>query len=191
MVKAVLWILATLTLLADGIIVAALILYIAERLKITNLFSKTRIFFRPHQYMLSFTLTLVAMLGSLFFSEVAKFAPCILCWFQRIAVYPQPFLLYTAIARDERVITPYLIVLNIAGIIISLYHNFILYFPRSEFFNCEVGGQISCTKNFFLYFGYITIPMMCLTALVLNLLILTLLSKPDSKTKNFIKKLVN
>ena len=32
----------------------------------------------------------VATLGSLYFSEVADFPPCRLCWFQRIGMYPSP-----------------------------------------------------------------------------------------------------
>ena len=30
----------------------------------------------------------VATLGSLYFSEIADFVPCRLCWFQRILMYP-------------------------------------------------------------------------------------------------------
>src|SRR5690606_33844852 len=34
------------------------------------------------------TTSLVATLGSLYFSEVRGFEPCTLCWYQRILMYP-------------------------------------------------------------------------------------------------------
>src|SRR5215213_8249764 len=46
---------------------------------------------------------LVATLGSLYYSEIADFLPCRLCWFQRIAMYPLSILLLgMAIRRDIR-----------------------------------------------------------------------------------------
>ena len=34
-----------------------------------------------------------ATLGSLFFSEVMQRTPCVLCWYQRIAMFPLVFIL--------------------------------------------------------------------------------------------------
>lgn len=172
MIKIVINGLATLTLLTDIFITAVVFLFILKKLTKRNYLTQVKKLISPQSYHFSLLVSLAATLGSLFFSEVAKFSPCILCWYQRIFMYPQPLLLYLGILRNEKVITPYLLLMNIIGALIASYHYLIQLLPKMSILNCEVGGAISCTKKFTLYYGYITIPMMALSAFLLNILLL-------------------
>ena len=107
---------------------------------------------------------LIAMLGSLYFSEVELFVPCMLCWYQRIAIYPLVFMLPIAITSKDRNIWKYGLALAIPGWHISLYHNLLYYniLPESEA-TCRAG--VSCTTEFIEWFGFITIPLLSFIAL--------------------------
>ncbi|MDO8497047.1 MAG: disulfide bond formation protein B [bacterium] len=184
MIQVVIRSLATLVLLSQVFLAAVLISFIAEKVFRKKCFGHIKKVFAPHGYHVAFLVSLTATLGSLFFSEVAKFSPCILCWYQRILIYPQTIVLYMAILRKEKVLTPYLYVLNIVGAVIAAYHYFIQIFPKSSFINCEIGGAVSCTKTFTLYYGYITIPLMALTAFILNIFFLSI---TEDKRKKMVK----
>jgi disulfide bond formation protein DsbB len=137
-----------------------------------NLKSKFTRFFYQNGLILAFLVALVATLGSLFYSDVAGFEPCKLCWFQRIFMYPLAVLLGSAlIKRDDR-FTIYPTVLAIIGATISLYHNYIYYGGISVFPCPPFGAETSCTRVLVMEFGYITIPLMALTAFVLIILLL-------------------
>jgi disulfide bond formation protein DsbB len=127
---------------------------------------------------LAFLVALVATLGSLFYSEVAGFEPCKLCWFQRIFMYPLAVLLGLALIKKDEHFTFYPIWLAAIGAVISIYHNAIyngiVIESSQSVFQCQpFGNGASCLNNYVLEFGYITIPMMALTAFSLIILLLT------------------
>ncbi len=105
----------------------------------------------------------VAMAGSLFFSEVMNLPPCVLCWYQRIAMYPIVVLTAIGIIRNDRNTYISVLALSIPGLLISIYHNLLYWkiLPES-IAPCTAG--VSCTTKFFEWFGFITIPLMALTA---------------------------
>lgn len=106
---------------------------------------------------------LIATLGSLFFSEVMDLAPCILCWYQRIMMYPLVFILTVGILLRDQRLRYYVLPLSITGLIISIYHNLLYYNIISESLApCTAG--VSCTTRQIELFGFITIPLMALTA---------------------------
>ena len=116
---------------------------------------------------------LVSTLGSLFFSQIANFVPCELCWFQRICMYPLTvILLVAALRKDVRTGVEYAFVLPIVGIAIAAYHIYIEANPSAEPSGCKVGGT-SCATEWINKFGYITIPVLSITSFVA---ILTLLA---------------
>ncbi|QAY65699.1 disulfide oxidoreductase [Paenibacillus protaetiae] len=116
--------------------------------------------------------SLAATGGSLYFSEIANYIPCNLCWFQRIFMYPQVILLGIAAYRGDRGIIRYSLPLSIIGGIISVYHNLEIWFPKlAEVAPCRAG--VPCTFNYVNWFGFITIPLMALTAFVLITLCLS------------------
>ena len=72
---------------------------------------------------LAWVVALVATLGSLYLSEVRGYQPCILCWYQRIAMYPLSLLLGIAAFRDDLDIRRYAMPLAGIGLLTSLYQN--------------------------------------------------------------------
>lgn len=114
-----------------------------------------------------FIAALVAMLGSLTYSDIIGYDPCKLCWFQRIFMYPEVFLLGFALIKKETVIIDYLLMLAIPGALIAGYH-YLLQLGVAPSLPCAaVGYSVSCSQRFVLQFGYITIPLMAFTAFVL------------------------
>jgi disulfide bond formation protein DsbB len=64
----------------------------------------------------------VATCGSLFLSEVIGWTPCVLCWYQRILMYPLTVILAVGIWRRDRGVYLYVLPLSILGVGTSLYH---------------------------------------------------------------------
>ncbi len=131
--------------------------------------------------LLSFLIALGATLGSLFYSEIAGFAPCVLCWWQRIFLYPQVILLFVGFMKKDQLIRLHSIILSLVGGVIALYHTFI-QFGGEAIVPCSATGP-SCTTLYFLEYGYITIPTMSLTVFALLLLIM-LTPHPKDKQVN-------
>lgn len=118
----------------------------------------------------AFIVALIATLGSLFYSEVAGYEPCKLCWFQRIFMYPQVVLLGMALFKKDKGILSYAVALSLPGLAVALSH-YLLQTTGVSIFSCRaVGYSVSCAKIFVLNFGYITIPMMAATAFALIIL---------------------
>ena len=106
---------------------------------------------------------LVATLGSLFFSEVMKFKPCVLCWYQRIFMYPLVVIITVGTFRRDKKLYHYVLPLSLTGWFISAYHNLLYYkIIPAALVPCVQG--VSCTTKFFAWFGFITIPLLSLTA---------------------------
>lgn len=181
MIKSVIWFLALLTLLSDGFIVVLGVLFMAEKLKFTKQFTRIVKRLQPISLSFAFAVALTATLGSLFFSEVAKFQPCVLCWYQRILMYPQSIILYLSIMRSEKVMKPYLMVISALGAGIAAYHYVLQIIPKAFPAPCSAAeGGVSCIKGYTFYFGYISIPTMSLTAFILILFFLAILRKDNS-----------
>ena len=106
---------------------------------------------------------LVASAGSLFFSEVLKFTPCVLCWYQRILMYPLVVILAVGILTQDRRLRLYVLPLSIAGLAVAGYHNLIYYgiIPEGAT-QCTLG--VSCSTRYLSLLGFIDIPLMSLTA---------------------------
>ncbi len=110
----------------------------------------------------------VATMGSLFYSEVAGYVPCKLCWFQRIFMYAQVPMMALAVGNKDKKVAPYVMTLSGIGGVIALYHYLLQRGWVSEITECSVVGySASCADNFGVTWGYITIPMMALSAFVL------------------------
>lgn len=107
----------------------------------------------------------VATGGSLYFSEIAGYIPCQLCWYQRICMYPLSItLLAGAILRDRRAVL-YSMVFPLVGAFVSIRHIYIENNPEAESASCRIGAP--CSAKYIDEFGYVTIPTLALTAFVL------------------------
>ncbi|KOP68149.1 disulfide bond formation protein DsbB [Bacillus sp. FJAT-18019] len=113
----------------------------------------------------AWTVSVVATSGSLFLSEVWHFTPCVLCWYQRIFMYPLVIVLGIAAYREKTHIVPYILPLVIIGGGISTYHSIIQKLPKAS--DSAACGPVSCLNDYLNWFGWLTIPMLAFTAFVL------------------------
>ncbi|PZD97492.1 disulfide bond formation protein B [Paenibacillus sambharensis] len=118
----------------------------------------------------AWAVSVLATVGSLYLSEVMQFMPCSLCWFQRIFMYPLTILLGIASAKNSPLIIPYVIPLVVIGAAFSLYHTIIQKLPRN--LDIAACGPVPCRGDYLDWFGFITIPMLALTAFLMILVAL-------------------
>lgn len=121
----------------------------------------------------SLIISVVATAGSLIFSEILKFPPCVLCWYQRICMYPLVVIFAVGILRKDKNIPFFVLPLSVVGLLIALYHNLLYYkiIPEASV-PCVLG--ISCTTKYIEWFGFITIPFLSLlsfTAITVSMLL--------------------
>lgn len=165
-----------LIVLADILIPLYIVLYlIARKTKnqaLVNFFN----FVSDNFLSFGFLLSLSAMLGSFFLEIVAKYPACELCWYQRIFMFPQAIILGIAMFKNEVSVKVYSISLASIGLLIGIYH--ILVQNGQVYSPCST-QVVNCSVKQFVYFGYVTIPVMSVTAF----LILILLSLPAIKKR--------
>lgn len=119
----------------------------------------------------AFAIALMAMVGSLYFSEVLKFLPCLLCWYLRIATYPLVVTIGYAIYKKNRDLVMPSIILTGAGLLVSIYHNLLYYkFLPEAAAPCTAG--VSCTSRYIHSLGFIDIPFLGLVGVVSILILL-------------------
>ncbi len=169
-------VLSTLTLAAQIAFVLVLLDILLVKFKVKqNYWEPTR---RLSKGALWFALLITGMAtgGSLYFSEINGFAPCVLCWFQRIFIYPQVVLALVALwKKQERQFFTYSVPLSVIGLGIAAYQ-FLLQLGVANL-PCPSGVSLpSCSQYFGISYGYITIPVTALTAFAC-LLMLAYLSK--------------
>lgn len=128
-------------------------------------------FIRKNATLGGFLIALLAVLGSLYYSEIRHLPPCTFCWWQRIFLYPQVVVfgvaLYTQQYRSARITS---LILSSIGGVIAVAHVLAQMGIRSTGLPCAVSG-VSCTSIDLILLGYITIPIMSLTLYVLLTLI--------------------
>ena len=122
---------------------------------------------------LAWVVAAVCTSGSLFFSEVADFQPCRLCWIQRGFMYPLVLVLGVALlaaatghdrlARGARLLAGTAAVLG-AGV--ASYHVLLERFPSLET-SASCDPAMPCSLVWFERFGVVTLPYMALSGFVL------------------------
>ena len=122
----------------------------------------------------------VSAMGSLFFSHVMEFAPCVLCWYQRIFLFPLVIILAVGLFPFDKSVVKYALPLAIAGWLTAAYHN-LLYagiIPES-IQPCSQG--VSCTEEYIDLFGFLSIPMLSLLSFTTVIVLLIILMRRISK----------
>ncbi|MGE8205060.1 disulfide oxidoreductase [Heyndrickxia sp. NPDC080065] len=136
---------------------------------------------RDNLWLFAWTVSIIALLGSLYFSEVRHFNPCKLCWYQRILMYPLTIIIGMSVFRRDYRISIYIAVLSGIGMITSLYHYSIQKVPFLSS-HAPACGPISCTGEYINWLGFITIPFLALIAFIIifiSSIIVFKLSKND------------
>ena len=136
-------------------------------------------FFKENAMPMVLAIAIVATVGSLFFSEIMKLPPCVLCWYQRICMYPIVIIGSVGLWKKDKNLPLFILPLSIIGLVISIYHNLLYYkiLPES-IAPCTMG--VSCTTKQIELLGFITIPLMSLTAFTL----ITIITLAYLKLKN-------
>ena len=108
----------------------------------------------------------VAMCGSLYFSEVRGYVPCVLCWYQRILMYPLALVIAIGLLRRDWNLPYYVLPFSLIGLGVSTYHYLL---EKTDLFAgstaCRQG--VSCTTQWINWFGFVTIPFLALTAFLI------------------------
>lgn len=140
--------------------------------KDTNIYKWIVHFLQEHYLFLGFLIALTATFGSLFYSEIMGYVPCKLCWYQRIFMYPQVIIFLIALkSKNNMSIVWNSLILSLVGGLIAGYHYLMQIGVVSEI-GCDViGYSVKCSEFFSLAYGFITIPMMSLTAFVLLIIL--------------------
>jgi len=124
--------------------------------------------------------SMLAMGGSLYFSEVIGFAPCLMCWYQRIAMYPLVVILGVAFFRSDAAVWRFALPLSLIGLVISTYHVTIQLRPSLEAVSCGAGPP--CSGRYVAVFGFVSIPWMAGAAFLFISTLLLALGKSDRVT---------
>jgi disulfide bond formation protein DsbB len=131
----------------------------------------------------AFVVAAIATGGSLFFSEIAGFVPCELCWYQRICMYPLSITTLLAAIFNDRRVAPYLLPLPLVGAGVSVYHLLIENGVVKQAPACLVSAPGGCATKWINEFGYMTIPTLALTGFALAFAFLLLASfEPGAAT---------
>jgi disulfide bond formation protein DsbB len=114
-------------------------------------------------------LFLAAIVSSLIYQYGFGYEPCLLCWYQRIAIFAIGIIAWTADVRKSALLRTQTLILGVAGFAVALFHNHIDIFPTGLDV-CGATGP-SCLARYVYEFGYITIPMMSATILLAGILL--------------------
>jgi disulfide bond formation protein DsbB len=120
----------------------------------------------------AWSVALIAMIGSLYLSEVVHLTPCSFCWYQRIAMYPLVFVLGVAMVRGDAGAWRYALPLAVVGLLIAIYHITIQWQPSLDVGACSSGAP--CSGRYLAVFGFVSIPTMAAGAFLLLIALLLL-----------------
>lgn len=128
-------------------------------------------------------LATVATLGSLFFSEVMGLKPCVLCWYQRIFMYPLVIILLVGMYPLDARVVRYALPLAVIGWLFAIYHYLLYsgYIPESMQ-PCD--QDASCAEINLELFGFITIPMLSILSYTVIIVLLMTFRKLNQNGSN-------
>lgn len=123
----------------------------------------------PIAWALLFTAWLVAAagtLGAVFFGEVMHLPVCVLCWYQRICMFPLALILPFGLFPFDRRAIRYGLPLAVAGTLVALFHQGVVagWIPE-RIQPCTQG--VPCSVTVASWFGFVTIPLLSLLAFAL------------------------
>ena len=122
---------------------------------------------------------MVATLGSLFFSEIMLFPPCVMCWYQRICMYPLAVIFFVALFSSDKNVFKYAMPLVLLGLFFAIYQN-LLYFGILPETVAPCSQGVSCTSDYINWFGFITIQLLSLVSFITVFILLLFLKRKAS-----------
>ncbi|MDH5257835.1 MAG: disulfide bond formation protein B [Gammaproteobacteria bacterium] len=113
----------------------------------------------------------LSTLGSLFFSEVMELIPCVLCWYQRIFMFPLAVILLVGLFPLDKRVVNYALPITIIGLLFAVYHCLLFFgFIPESLQPC--GRGISCADDSMELFGFLPIPLLSLASFLTILILL-------------------
>lgn len=122
-------------------------------------------------WVLAWVLALLATAGAIFLGEVMGMTPCVLCWYQRIAMFPLAVILGLGLLEQDGRSIRYALPLAWAGGGIALYHCLIFWGVVSEGLT-PCGKGASCADADLQVAGFVPIPLLSLMAFIAILALL-------------------
>ena len=121
---------------------------------------------------LAWLIATLATLGALFMSELMGLAPCVLCWYQRIFMFPLVIILALGLFPFDPKVLRYALPLSVIGLAIAAFHVLLVWGIVPEAMApCRQG--IPCETVQIEWFGFVTIPLLSFLAfLTINALLL-------------------
>ena len=172
--------LAVLGVIGQLLFVLLLVIGLLALFRVRGPLTQLRVWLEGYELWLAFLVAAIATGGSLFFSEIAHFVPCELCWYQRICMYPLSITtLLAALAADRRA-ARYLLPLPIVGAGVSVYHLLVENQVVSEAQTCRISAPGGCALKWINEFSYMTIPTLALTGFALIFALLLLAAAPPA-----------
>jgi disulfide bond formation protein DsbB len=112
-------------------------------------------------------------LGALFFSEVMQLPPCVLCWYQRIFMFPLVLLLPVGLLPFDARVVSYALPLALAGWLVSLFQVLLVVGLIPEAIRpCTQG--VPCSEVQIQWLGFVNIPLLSFIAFsTMNALLIT------------------
>ena len=159
-------ILSILTLLGNVFVVLLFIVRIFYR----PLYARVMTLLGTYALLFGLIVALGATVGSYLYATVTGYSACILCWIQRIFMYPIPFILFMAYVRKDRAVLPYVLMLSLVGGAVSLYNwvkDMLALYTHFSLACPVTPGLPSCDHIYVDEYGYITIAMFALNAFLL------------------------
>ena len=122
---------------------------------------------------MAWLVALLATAGALFLGEVMGKAPCVLCWYQRIAMFPLPIILGIGLFEVDRRSIRYAMPLALVGWFVAAYHCLVFWgWVSAAMIPCGAGA--SCADADSQVAGGVPIPLMSLTAFTAIIVLLWL-----------------
>ena len=127
--------------------------------------------------LLAWLIATAATMGALFLGEVMGMAPCVLCWYQRIFMFPIAIILGIACFTDDRRGAVYALTLALGGLAMAGYHTLQVagLIPKA-WVPCSAG--VSCADQKLEILNGVQIPWLSLVAfMALAVLLIVFLRK--------------
>jgi disulfide bond formation protein DsbB len=124
-----------------------------------------------------FILSTLAVAGTLIMQYAGGLDPCLLCWWQRVFMYPIPVISLIALIKGQKIsdIADYILALSFLGAAVALYQHLLQVLPSGSLIPCDASGD--CAIRTVFYFNFVTIPWMALTVFAVIFVIALLARK--------------
>ena len=157
-------VIGTSVLLLEGVIIFFGLLYATRK----NLRPYFKAYAKTYGlYFIAF-ISLACIIATLVYSENIGYMPTTVSWYSRIAMYPQALLAIIALVKKDDRVWKYILWLSVIGLLVSSAHTIetttgLAILPCSQ--------AISCAKEYMKEYGFISIPVMALSAFLANFLV--------------------